>query len=155
MPCCSQYLVSRNVTQGIDSGERATCTMRGYELVSQLRLSRDNAVNLIINMHLVHEGLANVVQEFMQIGVVVVDVASIRCMVVVLLQDSEGDTAVDAQAVDGHKALVTRLLLNDGELTVAEILRTDANQVGIPLAEVASQDEHVAHSFQCLYLVPA
>ena len=86
-------------------------------------------------MHLVNEVLADVVQEFMQIRVVVIDVAGIWCMVVVLLQYGKGDTAVDAQRVDRHKALVARLLLDYRELPIAEVLRTDAYQVGIPLAE--------------------
>ena len=52
-------------------------------------------------------------------------------------------------------ALVSRLLLDYRELTVAEVLRTDAYQVGIPLTEVAAKHEHITHSFQCLYLVTA
>ena len=121
--------------------------MRGYELVSQFRLAGDDAVNLIINVHLVHEVLANVVQEFMQICVVVIDVTTIRCMIVVLLQYSEGDSAVDTQRVDRHEALVARLLLDYRELTIAEVLRTDANQIRITLTEVTTKHEHVTHSF--------
>ena len=76
-------------------------------------------------------------------------------MVVVLLQDGECDTAVDTQRVDRHEALVARLLLDYRELSIAEVLRTDAHKVGIPLAEVAAQHEHITYSFQCLDLVPA
>ena len=90
----------------------------------------------------------------MQIRVVIIDVTSIRCMVVVLIQDGEGDTAVDAETVDRHETLVAGLLLNDRELTVAEVLRTDAHQVGVSLTEVAAKHKHIAHSLQCLYLVP-
>ena len=93
-------------------------------------------------MNFIHKVLTNVAQEFMQIRVVVVDVAGIWCMVVVLLKNGEGDTAVDAQAVDGHKALVTRLLLNDGELTIAKVLWTDAYHVRVSLTEVAAKHEH-------------
>ena len=70
--------------------------MRGYKLVSQFRLAGDDAVYLVVDVHLVHEVLANVVQEFMQIRVVVVDVAGIWCMVVVLLQNGEGYSTVNA-----------------------------------------------------------
>ena len=155
MSCRSQNLVAWNVSQSIDGGERAAGTVRRYKLVSQLRLSRDDSVDLIVNVNFIHEVFAYMVQQFMQIRVVVVDVAGIWCMVVVLLQYSEGDTAVDAETVDRHETLVAGLLLNDGELTVAEVLRTDAYQVGVSLTEVATQHKHVTHTFQCLYLVPA
>ena len=155
MPCCSQYLVSRNVPHGVDGGERAAGTVRGYKLVSQFCLAGDNAVDLIVDMHLVQEVLADMTKQFMQICVVVVDVARIWRMVVVLFQDGEGDTAVDAQRIDRHKALVAGLLLDYRELTIAEVLRTDAYQVGVSLTEITTKDEHVAHSFQCLYLVTA
>ena len=127
--------------------------MRRYKLVSQLRLSRDDSVDLVVNVNFVHEVLTNVVQEFMQIRVVVINVAGIWCMVVVLLQYSEGDTTVDAETVDRHETFVAGLLLHDRKLAIAEVLRTDAHQVGIPLTEVASQYKHIAHSLQCLDLV--
>ena len=155
MSCCSQNLVSRNVPQRVDGGERTTGTMRRYKLVSQLRLACNYSVNLIINMHLFHKVLADVVQQFMQIRVIVINVAGIWRMIVVLLQDGKGDTAVDTQRVDRHEALIAGLLLDYRELTVAEVLRTDAHKVGITLTEVAAQHEHIAHTFQCLYLVPA
>ena len=96
MPCRSKYLVARNVPQGVDGGERSAGTMRRYKLVSQLCLARDLSVNLVVNVNFVHEVLTNVVQEFMQIRVVVVDVARIWRMVVVLLQDSECYSTVNA-----------------------------------------------------------
>ena len=96
MPCCSQYLVSRNVPQRVDGGERSSGTMRGYKLVSQLRLSRDDSVDLVVNMNFIHKVLADVVQQLMQIRVVVVDIAGIWCMVVVLLQYGKGDSTINA-----------------------------------------------------------
>ena len=129
--------------------------MRGYELVSQFRLAGDDAVYLVVDVNFIHEVLANMTQEFVQIRVVVVDVAGIWCMVVILLQYGKGDTAVDAQRVNRHETLVARLLLNYRELTVAEVLRTDSNQVGVSLTKVAAQHEHIAHLLQRLDLVLA
>lgn len=123
MPCCSQDFVSRNDPQGVDGGERAAGTVRGYKLVSQFRFAGNNAINLIINMHLIHKVFADVVQKLMQIRVVVVDVARIWRMVAIFLQYSKRDTAVDAQRVDGHKTLVARFLLHDAELSILEVLR--------------------------------
>ena len=123
MPCCSQDFVSRDVPHGVDGGERAAGAVRGYKLVSQFRFAGNNAINLIINMHLIHKVLADVVQKFMQIRVVVVDVARIWRMVAIFLQYGKGDTAVDAHRVDGHKALVSRFLLHDAELSILEVLR--------------------------------
>ena len=91
----------------------------------------------------------------MQVAVVVVDVADVWRVVAVLFEDGEGDTAVDAQCVDGYKAFVAGLLLHDGELAVSEVLRADAHQVAVPLSEVATQHEHVTHTFQRGNLVPA
>ena len=65
MPCCSQYLVSRNVPQRVDGGERTTGTMRRYELVSKFRLAGDDAVYLVIDMHIVHKVLADMTKQFM------------------------------------------------------------------------------------------
>lgn len=155
MSCRSQNLVAWNIPQRVDGCERAAGTMRRYKLVSQLRLSRDDSVDLVVNVNFVHEVLADMVQQLMQIRVVVVDVAGIWRMVVVLLQDGKGDTAVDAQRVDRNETFVARLLLHDAELSVLEVLWTDAYQVGIPLTEIATKHEHITHSFQCLYLVPA
>ena len=138
MPCCSQYFIPRNVPQRVDGGERTTGTVRGYKLVSQFRLAGNLSVYLVVNVHLVHKVLTDVAKKLMQIRVVVVDVAGIWCMVVVLIQDSEGDTAVDAQAVDGYETLVSSLLLHDAELSVFEVLRRYANQVAVSLAEVAT-----------------
>ena len=112
--------------------------MRRYELIALFGFAGDLSVDLVVDVHLVHEVLAYMVQKLMQIRIVVIDVASIWCMVVVLLQYGECDTAVDAQRVDRHETLVARLLLDYRELTVAEVLRTDANQVGISLTEVAA-----------------
>ena len=103
--------------------------MRGYELIALFGFAGNLSVDLVVNVYLVHEILAYMTKQFMQIRVVVVDVAGIWCLVVVLLQDGEGDSAVDAQRVDRHETLVTRLLLDDRELSVAEVLRTDAHQV--------------------------
>ena len=70
--------------------------MRGYKLVSQFRLAGDDAVYLVVDVNFIHEVLANMTQEFVQIRVVVVDVAGIWCMVVVLLQYSESYSAINA-----------------------------------------------------------
>ena len=121
MPCCSQNFVSRDVPQSVDGGERAAGTVRGYKLVSQFRFAGNNAINLIINMHLIHKVLSDVVQKFMQIRVIVVDVACIWRMVAIFLQYGKCDTAVDTQRVDGHKTLVTSFLLHDTELSVLEV----------------------------------
>ena len=86
--------------------------MRRYKLVSQFRLAGDDAVNLIINVHLVHKVLAYMVQQLMQIRVVVVDVAGIWRMVAIFLQYGKGDSRVDAQRIDRHEALVAGLLLD-------------------------------------------
>ena len=112
-----------------------------------LRFAGDDAIDFIVDVHLIHEVLSDVVQKLMQICVVVIDVTSIRCMVVVLLQDGEGDTAVDAQGVDRNEALVARLLLNYRELPVTEVLWADAYQVGVSLTEVAAKHEHISHTF--------
>ena len=95
--------------------------MRGYKLVSQFRLACDDAIDFIVDVHLVHKVLAYMVQQLMQIRVVVVDVARIWRMVAIFLQYGKGDTAVDAQRVDRHETLVARFLLNDGELTVLKV----------------------------------
>ena len=129
MPCCSQYLVSRNVPHRVDGGERAAGTMRGYKLVSKFRLAGNDAVYLVVDMNFIHEVLAYMVQQFMQIRIVVVDVARIWRMVTIFLQYGKGYTAVDAQRVDRHEALVAGLLLNYRELTVSKVLRTDTHQV--------------------------
>ena len=153
MPCRSQYFVSRNVPQGVDRCKRAAGTVRGYELIALLSFADNLSVYLVVYVNFVHEVLADVVQQLMQIRVVVVDVAGIWRMVAIFLQYGKGDTAVDAQRVYRHEALVARFLLDYREMTIAEVLRTDAHQVGVSLPEVAAKHEHVAHSFQCLYLV--
>ena len=138
MACCSQNLVSRNIPQRVDGGKRSAGAVRGYKLVSQFRLAGDNSVNLVVYVNFVHKVFADVVQKLMQIRVVVVDVARIWRMVVVLLQDGKGDTAVDAKRVDRHETLVARFLLYDRKLAIAEVLRRYANQVAVSLSEVAA-----------------
>ena len=95
--------------------------MRRYKLVSQLRLSRDDSVDLVVNMNFLHEVLADVVQKLMQIRVVVINVARIWRMVTIFLQYCKGDTAIYAQRVDGNETFIARLLLYDGELTVLKV----------------------------------
>ena len=91
----------------------------------------------------------------MQVAVVVVDVTAVWRVIAVLLQYSECDTAVDAQSVDRHKALVASFLLHDGELAVAKVLRRYPNQVAVSLSEVAAKHKHVTHTFQRCNLVLA
>lgn len=129
MSCRSQYLVSRNVPQRVDGGEGSAGTVRRYELIALFGFAGDLPVYLVVDMHFFEEVLTDMAKQFMQIGIVVIYVARIWRMVVVLLQDSEGDTAVDAQRVDRNEALVARLLLNYRELPVSKILRTYAHQV--------------------------
>ena len=127
--------------------------MRRYKLVSKFRLAGDDAVYLVVNMNFIHEIFANVVQEFMQIRVVVVDVARIWRIVAIFLQYGEGDTAVDAQRVDGNETLVARFLLDYRELPIAEVLRTDAHKVAVSLTEITSEHEHITNTLQCLNLI--
>ena len=70
--------------------------MRRYKLVSKFCLASDDAVYLVVDMNFVHEVLADVVQQFMQIRVVVVDVARIWRMVAIFLQYGKGDSTVNA-----------------------------------------------------------
>lgn len=85
MPCCSQYLAARNVAERVDGGEGSAGAVRGYELVYQLRLSRDDSVDLVVYVNFVHEVIADVVQQLMQIRVVV-DIACIWHMIAIFLQ---------------------------------------------------------------------
>ena len=83
--CRSQDFVSRDVPQGVDRRKRAAGTVRGYELVSQFRLAGDDAIDLVVYVNFVHEVLADVVQQLMQIRVVV-DIACIWHMIAIFLQ---------------------------------------------------------------------
>jgi hypothetical protein len=51
--------------------------MRGYELVSQFRFAYNVAVDFVVYVNFFHKVLSDVAQKFMQIRVVVVDVARI------------------------------------------------------------------------------
>ena len=69
------------------------------------------------------------VEQLVKVAVVVVDVAIIRRVVTIFVQNSKSYTAIYAHCIDGHVALVPCLLLYDTEDTVAKILRTDAHHV--------------------------
>ena len=89
----------------------------------------------------------------MKVAVIVIDVAGVRSIVAVFVQNSKCYTAIDAQSVDRHKAFVTSLLLYDTEDAIAEVLGADTYHVGIPLTEVTTKYEHVAHLLQCFNFV--
>ena len=108
--------------------------MRRDELIPSFGLTGYDSVDLVVDVYLFQKVLAYVSQQLMQVAVVVVDVARIWCSVVVLFKVGERDAAVDAQLVNWYKALVAGLLLNDGELSVFEVFRADAHQVGVSLA---------------------
>ena len=89
----------------------------------------------------------------MKVAVVVVDVADIRSMIAVLLQNGKRNLCVDAQCIYRHKAFVASLLLHDAELTIAEVFWRYAHKVAVSLAKVASQNKHISHLFKRLDLV--
>ena len=103
--------------------------MRRYKLVSQLRLSRDDSVNLVVNVYFLQEVLTDVVKELMEVIVVVVNVACVRRMIAVLFKNCKCNTAVYAERVNWHKTFVARFLLNNRESSVLEVLRGNSHKV--------------------------
>ena len=134
MPCRSQNLVARNVPQGVDGGERATCGVRRNKLVFVFCFSHDHTIDFVVDVDFFQESLADMVKQLVKVAVIVVYVADTRSMVAVLFKNGKGNLWIDAQCVDGYEALVTRLLLSDTERTIFEILRRNPHKVRITLA---------------------
>ena len=101
-------------------------------------LAGNLSVYLVVYVNFFHEVLANMVEQLMKVAVIVINVACVWCMVIVSFKDGKGYSGVDAQSVDRHKAFVTSLLLDDRELAVAEVLRTDAHKVAVSLTKITA-----------------
>jgi hypothetical protein len=89
--------------------------MRRNKLVSQFRLAGDDSVNFVVDMNFIHEVLADVVKQLVKVAIIVVNITDVWRMITVLFEDGEGNLWIDAETVDGHEALISGLLLHDGE----------------------------------------
>ena len=70
--------------------------MRRDELESLFSFAGDYSVYLVVDVNVFQEVFADVVQKFVQITVVIINIACIWRMVAVFLQNCKSDTIVDA-----------------------------------------------------------
>jgi hypothetical protein len=65
-------------------------------LVSTLGLTCNYTVDLIVHINIIQEFLSYIIEQLMKVAVIVIDVAGVRSIVAVFVQNSEGNPGINA-----------------------------------------------------------